>query len=95
MEGDGFGFRAIPGGANSFILVKRYPGSKNPKRHPDSKNPTRRLLGHYPLMTLASAHQKAAEWLKLIELGIDPAIEEARQKAAQIEAEKAKRAATF
>ena len=83
MEKDGFGLRVLPGGSKSFILMKRYPGSKNPAR---------RLLGHYPATTLAEAHEKARQWRGLIELGI---VEEKRVREAAIAAEKAKRAATF
>jgi len=86
MEGDGFGFRIQPGGAKSFILFKRFPGSTNP---------VRRTIGHYPAMSLAQAREKAGQWRELIAKGIDPAIEEKRLVSAAIAAEKAKQAATF
>ena len=84
-EGDGFSFR-VQGGAYSFNLTKRYPGSKNP---------VRRLLGHYPAMTLEQAHEKAGKWVELIKSGIDPSHEEKRLADAAVMAEKRKQAATF
>ncbi len=77
----GFGVRILPGGSQSFIYFKRYPGSKNP---------TRRTLGRYPTMSLEQARQEARRWHGLIEKGIDPAKEEARLVAAALAAERAK-----
>jgi integrase len=61
-------------GHRSFVLRTRYPS------HP--KNPTRRSLGTYGRITLDEAREKARRWYKLIERGVDPAIEEERERAA-------------
>ena len=63
----------------SFILLARFPGSKNP---------TRRAIGPYPAITLEAARKVAAEWRDLIKLGKDPQ-EEIRREA---DTERAKRA---
>jgi integrase len=49
-------------------------------RYPGSANPTRRALGVYGPMSLADAHEKARDWLKLIEKGIDPQVEQQTQR---------------
>ena len=46
-------------------------------------------------MSLAEAREKAREWNALVKKGIDPAIEEGRQRQAAIEAEKQRQASTF
>ena len=74
-----FGVRIMPSGVKSFILLRRFPGSKNPAR---------RALGAYPDTSLADARERAREWNALAAKGIDPAIEENRQRQALIEAEK-------
>ena len=66
--------RVTDHGHKSFVLVARYPS------HPE--NPTRRALGDYGAITLEQARWKAREWLQLIQKGIDPKIEDARQRAA-------------
>jgi integrase len=68
----GFGVRVSETGRRTFILVARYPGSKNP---------TRRALGEYGELTLDKARAKARHWLELIGRSIDPA--EERQRAAE------------
>jgi integrase len=70
----GLALRVTDRGHKSFVLVARYPS------HP--KNPTRRALGDVGSITLEQARQRAREWLELIGRGIDPKIEEARQRAA-------------
>jgi len=70
----GLALRVTSAGHRTFVLVARYP--KNPK------NPTRRALGDYGEITLEQARQKARDWLALIRRGVDPKIEEARQRAA-------------
>ena len=62
-ELNGFGVRVTDKGKITFILLSRYPGSNNP---------TRRALGEYPTDTLADAREKARQWRKWIEKGIDP-----------------------
>jgi integrase len=86
MDGDGFGLRILPKGTKSFILFKRYPGSKNPAR---------RTLGHYPMISLADAREKARTWLDLLDQGIDPADQERRLTEAAAAAEKATIAAAL
>jgi len=60
-------------GHRSFVLIARFP--LNPA------NPTRRALGDYGEITLEQAREKARGWLALIKRGVDPKIEEARQRA--------------
>ena len=82
----GLGIRVMPSGVKTFILFRRFPGSRNPAR---------RALGAYDEMRLAQARDKAREWNALVRKGIDPAIEENRQRQALIEAEKLRQASTF
>ena len=70
----GLAVRVAASGHRSFVLIARYPA--NPK------NPTRRALGDYGEISLDQARQRAREWLALIQRGIDPRTEEARQRAA-------------
>jgi integrase len=86
----GLVLRVTDRGHKSFVLRTRYPLQP--------KNPTRRALGdcyvltegdadtgreiRHGALTLAEARRKAREWLDLISRGIDPKIEEERQKAA-------------
>ena len=82
----GLGVRVMPTGVKTFILRRRYPGSKQPAR---------RSLGSYGEMSLAQAREKAREWNALVKKGIDPALEESRQRQAAIEAEKQRQSSTF
>jgi hypothetical protein len=59
----------------TFVLIARFP----PSRHP-----TRRALGAYSAMSLEAAHTKARHWLDLIAKGIDPVVEEERQRQAEV-----------
>ena len=68
------GIRVLPSGVKTFILGARFPGSRHFKR---------RALGGYGELTLAEAWEKAREWLKLIERGIDPLTHEERQRQAE------------
>lgn len=77
----GFGVRVAPSGRITFLLAAHIPG----------KSGTRRALGEYGAITLAEAREKAADWKRLLKRGIDPADEEARQRAA----EQRRRANTF
>ena len=76
----------MPSGVKSFILFRRFPGSKHPAR---------RTLGTYGEISLAEARDKAREWNALVEKGIDPTKEKQRQRQAAIEAEKQRQASTF
>jgi integrase len=78
----GLGVRVTDKRKRTFILVARYPGSKNP---------TRRALGDYGALSLEQARTKARDWHELIRRGRDPQIEEERQRLA----EQRKRANTF
>jgi integrase len=69
----GLALRVTDRGHKSFVLVTRYPS--NPV------HPTRRALGDVGAITLEQARQKARGWLALIRRGIDPKIEEARERA--------------
>ena len=70
----GLALRVTDRGHKSFVLVTRYPS--NPV------HPTRRSLGDVGVITLENAREKARGWLELIGRGIDPKVEEARQRAA-------------
>jgi integrase len=70
----GLAVRVLPSGVKSFVLVARFPGSRNP---------TRRALGAYGELTLERARAKARHWLELLAASIDPADELERQQRAQ------------
>lgn len=82
----GLELRVTEKGHKSFVLLARYP---------KSKNPTRRSLGSYGAITLEKARDDAQAWLRLIEQGKDPEDEKAAQRAEeeQKRAEEAKRQA--
>jgi integrase len=63
-EVSGFGVKITETGSKSYVLIKRYPGSKHPAP---------RQLGSCDALTLEEAREKAREWIKLIARGIDPA----------------------
>jgi integrase len=69
----GLALRVTSAGHRSFVLIARFP------LHP--KNPTRHTLGEYGQISLDQARQKARDWLGLIQKGIDPAVDDARQRA--------------
>jgi integrase len=75
----GLGVRTSTTGRRTFVLMARYPGSRNP---------TRRALGTYGELTLEQAREKARNWLEQVRRGIDPAIaeEDARQAALRLQA---------
>src|SRR6516164_8208202 len=58
----GFGVRVSEKGRRTFILVTRYPGSRNP---------TRRAIGEYDAISLADARETARDWLAMIRRGVD------------------------
>jgi Arm DNA-binding domain/Phage integrase central domain len=78
----GLGVRVTDKGQRTFVLIARYPGSRNP---------TRRALGEYPKITLEKARDKARQWLELLAQGIDPRQVENEAK----EAARVRRAHTF
>jgi integrase len=67
----GFGVRVMPSGHKTFVLVSRFPGSRNP---------VPRALGAYGALTLAEARVKARDWLEMIATGRDPTREKERQR---------------
>ncbi len=67
----GLGVRVMPSGHKTFVLVTRFPGSRNP---------VPRALGAYGALTLAEARAKARDWLEMIAKGRDPAREKERQR---------------
>jgi integrase len=79
----------------TFILIARYPPSKHPTRRAlgayiatdnalEREMTTKELLAA-KVLTLAEARRKAQAWLDLIGRGIDPAIEEERQRHAELQ----------
>jgi integrase len=71
----GHGVRVMPSGHRSFVLNTRYPGSSNPAP---------RSLGSYGELTLEQARKKAGQWRNLIKGGIDPQIQEERDRQAAL-----------
>jgi integrase len=59
----------------TFVLVTRYPGSKSPAR---------RKLDPYGKITLEQARHKARAWLELIRKGVDPRVDEERERQANL-----------
>ena len=70
----GFGLRVSETGRKTFILVARYPGSRNP---------TRRSVGIYGALTLEQGRSRARDWLELLRKGTDPKVEEERLHLAE------------
>jgi integrase len=71
----GLGFRVRTSGQCSFVMVARFPGSRNP---------TRRSLGFYGALTLQDARIKARAWHSLIKRGIDPETAEKEERVENI-----------
>jgi integrase len=67
----GLGVRVTARGSKSFVIYRRWPGSRAPAR---------RALGDATKLPLATARQRARDWLTMVERGVDPK-EEARQAA--------------
>jgi integrase len=82
FEAFGLGITVAPSGRKTFVLQTRYPGQDYQAR---------RKLGTYPDLGLKDARLKAAEWLKQIKAGVDPA-DVAKQKADAAAAERRARA---
>jgi integrase len=74
----GFGLRVTDRGAKSFVVYRRWPGSRAPAR---------RTIGDVKSVTLAEARDKAREWITLAERGIDPA---EQQRKAKVEEQRRK-----
>jgi integrase len=71
-EVPGLRCRVMPSGERTFVLLARFSRDGNP---------TRRALGSYPVLSLAEAREKALAWKRQIDKGIDPAQQEARNRA--------------
>jgi len=69
-----FAVRVTDKGTKTFVLITRFPGSKNPAR---------RAIGEYPTLSLQQAREEARSWLLLIKRGIDPKDEIAKSRAEQ------------
>src|SRR6516165_3708160 len=67
----GFGVRVTDKGHKTFILRIRYPGSSTPAR---------REIGKCVDITLTAAREKARKWRSLVAQGIDPAVEEEKER---------------
>jgi integrase len=78
----GLGIRSTDKGNHSYVLLSRFPGSRNP---------TRRAIAEVGALGLAEARTRARRWLGLIGRGIDPAVEVERERLA----EQRKQADTF
>jgi hypothetical protein len=78
----GLGIRSTDKGNHTYVLLSRFPGSRNP---------TRRAIAEVGALGLAEARTKARHWLALIAKGIDPHIEVERERLA----EQRKQADTF
>ena len=71
----GLALRVTQAGHKSYVLIARYPS------HPT--NPTRRALGEHGVISLEQAREQARIWIALVKRGIDPKVEEARQRSAE------------
>jgi integrase len=71
----GLAVRVTDSGQRTFVLIARFPGSKNP---------TRRALGDYGALTLEQARHNARHWLEMLRRGVDPKEEEQKKRAAEL-----------
>jgi integrase len=71
----GFGVRVSDSGRRTFMLMSRFPGSRNP---------TRRAIGVFGEITLADARAKAKRWKEQIAAGFDPAEAEEAVRQAEL-----------
>jgi integrase len=71
--------RVTSGGAMTFVLRSRFPGSPHF---------TRKALGAYPTLSLGEARERAREWLQLIAKGIDPEVEAERARQEELRKQK-------
>lgn len=65
----------VYGTQRTFVMVARFPGHAHP---------TRRAIGAYGALTLEAARSKARQWRDLIKRGIDPAVQEERDRQAAL-----------
>jgi integrase len=77
-----FGVVITPRGSKSFIVYRRWPGSRAPAR---------RTIGNANKLALSAARDRAREWIALAERGVDP---KAQAREAALMAQRA-RTATF
>ena len=71
----GFSVRVTGTGQRTYVLRCRFPGSRHANR---------RAIGDCGAITLDDAREKARSWLALVRRGIDPQIEEERQRQAAL-----------
>jgi len=71
----GLHVRVMGTGKRTFVLLGRFPGAPHP---------TRRALGSYGELTLEEARDKATAWRKLISRGIDPQVQQDRDRQAAL-----------
>jgi integrase len=71
----GLALRITDKGKKTFVLVKRYPGSKHP---------VPRAIGEYGAVSLETARDRARDWIELLRKGVDPAAEEERHRQAEL-----------
>ena len=71
----GLHIRVMGTGKRTFVLLGRFPGAPHP---------TRRALGSYGELSLEEARDKATAWRKLIRRGIDPQVQEDRDRQAAL-----------
>ncbi|MDJ1633210.1 tyrosine-type recombinase/integrase [Rhizobium rhizogenes] len=79
----GLRVRVTEAGKKTFVLLARYPGSKNPTRR--ELCPYTKRLKDEEAGALDRARQTARDWLLLLEKGIDPKIHAEELKAKEIE----------
>jgi integrase len=65
----------VYGTQRTFVMVARFPGQSNP---------TRRAIGPYGALSLEQARSKGRQWRDLIRRGIDPAVQEERDRQAAL-----------
>lgn len=66
LEARGLNVRVNDRGDKTFVLIARFGGG----------HPTRRMIGHYPSMSLAEARDEARQWRTMIKEGKIPASNE-------------------
>jgi integrase len=71
----GLALRVTDKGKKTFVLIKRYPGSKHP---------VPRAIGEYGAISLEAARDRARDWIELLRKGTDPAAEAERHRQAEL-----------